>query len=218
VARRGDVDVAEQLVHRGADVLRRRSDGRTPYALAQLSGNEAVAAWLAKNGGATELSDVDRLVAACSRGDRAAADALLRERPGLREEIAAEHYGAFYRAAERGDAKALDTMLACGFDPNRADDEIGKTALHAAAMEARVEAVRMLLAHGASVSIRDREFKAQPLVWAADGLRSHGSNGRDFGAVGRMLLHAGSPTAWEPGAEPSEEILDIIAEWQRSEK
>jgi hypothetical protein len=142
---------------------------------------------------------------------------LVRSRPGLRSEIGAEHYGAFYQAAERGDAAVLETMLACGFDPNRGDEEIGKTALHAAAMEGRPDAVRVLLAHGASVSVRDREFRAPPLVWAAEGFRSHSPDGRDYATVGRLLLAAGSPVEWEqPSEEPAEEILETIAEWRRA--
>jgi hypothetical protein len=120
--------------------------------------NRAVADWLAEHGAADELSEVDRLVAACSRGDRAAADALLAGRPGLRDEIGAEHYVALYQAAERGNTRALATILASGFDPNRGDDGIGKTALHCAAREGWPDAVRILLAHGASVAARDREF------------------------------------------------------------
>ena len=216
VARRGTPDVAEHLARLGANVTRPRNDGRTPYAVAELSGNTAVAEWLAGHGGETPLSDVDRLVAACSRGDKPTAEVMLRARPALRNEIAPEHYGALYRAAERGDGRALDAMMTCGFDPNRGDDDIGKTALHAAAMEGWADAVRVLLAHGASVSVRDREFHAQPLVWAAEGLRSHGANGHDFASVGRLLLAAGSPVDWEGGAEPSEGIRDIITEWQRS--
>jgi ankyrin repeat protein len=107
-------------------------------------------------------------------------------------------------------------MLACGFDPNHGDEEIGKTALHAASMEGRPEAVRVLLAHGASVDTRDREFHAQPLVWAAEGTQSHDATGRDYPAVGRLLLDAGSSVEWEAGAEPSESILDVIEEWRRA--
>jgi ankyrin repeat protein len=216
VARRGSVDLAADLVRRGADPTRRRHDGRTPYAVAATSGNDAVAEWLAANGGATELSDVDRFVAACSRGDRASAQAMLAANPALRDAIGGEHYAAFYRAAERGETRVLDTMLACGFDPNHADDEIGKTGLHAAAMSGQADAIRVLLAYGASVAARDAEFHGTPLVWAAEGQRSQGGNGHDFAAVGRLLLDAGSPTGWEPGSEPSESILDIIGEWRRS--
>jgi ankyrin repeat protein len=213
VAASWGAELAEQLVSRGADVARRRSDGRSPYAIAELSGNGAVAEWLVAHGAASDISDVDRLVAACSRGDRAWAQAMLERQPELRAEISAEHYGAFYRAAERNDSAAIETMLACGFDPNRGDESIGKTALHVAAMEGWPEAVRVLLSHGASVSVSDREFRAQPLIWAAEGSRTS-REGRDHAAVGQLLLDAGSPTEWEAGAEPSEAILETVNAWR----
>ena len=138
---------------------------------------------------------------------------MLEAQPDLPREIGPEHYGAFYRAAERNDIPALDTMLACGFDPNRGDESIGKTALHVAAMEGWPDAVRVLLAHGASVTVRDREFKAQPLIWAAEGARTS-RNGRNHADVGRLLLEAGSPVEWQQGEEPSEGILEIVNEWR----
>lgn len=216
-ARRWDPAVVELLAEHGADLTRRRADGRSPYAVAALSGNQEVAAWLLEQGVPAELPDVDRLVAACSRGDRETAEAMLRARPALRHEVRAEHYGALYQAAERGDAQALDAMLACGFDPDRGDEEMGKTALHAAAMSGRVEAVRVLLAHGASVAVRDREFNGTPLVWAAEGSRSTDLEGADHAAVGRLLLEAGSPVAWEPGAGgPAGGIRRVLDEWKRA--
>ncbi len=216
VAKRWDVPMAEMLVERGADVSRRRADGRTPYAVAELSGNRAVADWLLKHGASADLDPVDRLVATCSRGDRAAAEAMLARRPALRNEIGAEHYVALHRAAERGDIRVLDALLACGFDPNRGDEEVGKTALHSAAMAGQLAATRLLLAHGASTEIRDREFNGTPLVWAADGFRSHKGDA-DHVAVGRLLLDAGSPAAWHlPSEEPSEAVLEIIDQWRRA--
>ena len=214
-ARAWDVPVVEAMVARGADITRRRADGRTPYAVAELNGNRAVADWLLAHGASPELSAVDRLVAACSRGDRAAAEALLAKNDGLKSEITDDHYIAFHQAAERGDVRALEAMLAAGFDPNRPDASIGKTALHSAAMEGWPEAVRVLLAHGASVHIRDREFNGQPLVWAAEGSRQ-GREGRDFAAVGKLLLDAGSPLEWKaPQPEPAEGISEIVAAWIR---
>src|SRR6185503_5980703 len=168
---------------RGADMSRPRADGRTPYAVAELNGNREVAAWLRAHGAAGEVSAADRLVAACSRGDRAAAAAMVAADPDLRGAIGPEHYAAFYRAAERNDTDAIEAMLACGFDPNRGDESIGKTPLHVAAMEGWPDAARLLLAHGASVAVRDREFKAQPLIWAAEGSRRP-RDGRDHAAVG----------------------------------
>src|SRR6058998_3961843 len=215
VARAWDVPLAEAMVARGADIDRKRADGRTPYAVAELNGNRAVADWLRAHGASSDLSEVDRLVAACSRGDRKTAEGLLAANAKLRNEITDDHYIALHQAAERNDVRALETMLACGFDPNRPDAGIGKTALHSAAMEGWPDAVRVLLAHGASVHVRDREFKGQPLIWAAEGSRQ-GREGRDFVAVGRLLLDAGSPVEWETTEEPAEGLLEIVAAWRRS--
>src|SRR5207247_8864277 len=154
------------------------------------------------------LAEVDRLVAACSRADRAAAEALLGKNPDVRDQITDDHYIAFHQAAERNDVRALEVMLACGFDPNRPDAGIGKTALHSAAMEGWPDAVRVLLAHGASVHVRDREFKGQPLIWAAEGSRQ-GREGRDFAAVGKLLLDAGSRAGWEGGGGPAGGMLGV---------
>jgi ankyrin repeat protein len=216
VARRGDVATARMLVEQGADLSRRRADGRTPYALAVLGGNQAVADWLSQKGGADILQPVDRLIAACGRGDRATAKAMLAAQPALRGQIGPEHYAALHRAAEQGAADAVEALLACGLDPDHGDDEIGKTALHSAAMGGQVETVRVLLAHGASVAVRDREFAAQPLVWAADGIRSHRGMGVNHAEVARLLLEAGSPMDWKPpGKEPSAAIIDVIESWVR---
>ena len=215
-ASRWDVAMVEALVQRGADISRRRTDGRTPYAVAELNGNRAVAEWLRARGASTEIPPVDRLVAACARGDRATAEAMLAERPRLRDEIAPEHYVALHHAAEQGDVAVLSLLLDCGLDPNRGDEEIGKTALHSAAMAGQADAVRLLLARGASPDTRDREFHGQPLVWAAEGSRSHRDRAWEYAEVGRLLLDAGSPVEWEqPTDEPAEGVVEILAEWQR---
>jgi ankyrin repeat protein len=140
---------------------------------------------------------------------------MLAARPGLRTEIGPEHHAILREAAERGDAAALGAMLACGFDAN-VPDEMGVTALHRAAMGGQVEAVRVLLAHGASMTALDQEFNAPPLLWTAEGARMRGSAGGTQAEVAKLLLAAGSPTEWRPKGEPSEAILEIMAEWRRS--
>lgn len=212
-ARRWPLELTQLLVNHGADPSRARADGRTPYAVAELHGNRAVSEWLATQGVATALSGVDRFAAACMRADAATANALLHEHPGLPKQLGPEHQGALLLAAARDDAPALETMLQCGFDPNWAD-EAGQTALHAAAHDGRTEAVRVLLNHGASVHLKDREFHGTPLVWAADGARTH--RDRDFTPSARLLLAAGSSADWEAaGEEPPEELLEILASWRR---
>ena len=212
-----DVPLVESLVRRGADVSRRRADGRTPYAVAMLAGKGDVADWLLAHGAPDDLLPVDRLVAACGRGDRSAAEAMLAERPSLRDEITDAHYATLRDAAERGDVAVLELLLDCGFDPNHGDEEIGKTALHSAAMAGQPGAVRVLLARGASPDARDREFNGQPLIWAAEGSHSHGGDrAREYAEVGRLLLRAGSTVEWQlPTDEPTEGITEILAAWQR---
>ncbi len=216
-AQQWDVAMVEALVHRGADVSRRRGDGRTPYAVAELNGNREVADWLRTHGGAVGLGPVDRLVGECARGNRAAAESLLAAHSSLRAEITDVHYVALHQAAERGDVTALALLLDCGFEPNHGDAEIGKTALHSAAMAGQPDAVRLLLARGASPNVRDREFNGQPLVWAAEGSRSNHERAREYAEVGRLLLDAGSTVEWQlPTAEPAESVVEIIEEWTRN--
>lgn len=215
VAKRWDVQLAEALVARGADVSRQREDGRTPYAIAELNGNLSVADFLVQHGAPAQMGAVDRLVAACSRGDGNAAQALRDEHPGLTARIEPEHYAALYQAAERGDTRAVEALLDSGFDPNRGDEEIGKTALHCAAMAGRVDTARLLLARGASPAVRDREFDGTPLVWAAEGARNHGGDNADYVKVGRLLLDAGSTTEWHSSDEPADGLVEILDAWAR---
>ena len=165
------------------------SDGRTPHALAELHGNHDIATRLLAAGAHDELSPLDRFVAACARGDRAGAAAMLERAAVAAGQLRPDHHLLLHRPAESGDARALETMLASGFDPD-ARDQDNVTPLHRAAMGGHPDAVRVLLAHGADVNALDGMFAASPLVWAVEG-RSHAGAGADHVAVARMLIDAG---------------------------
>ena len=215
-ARRWDVAMAELLVRHGADIHRRRADGRTPYTLAELAGNLEVASWLVAHGASDELSPLERFAAACARGDGGAADAMLRTHAKLREGLRPEHHLMLHRAAESGNATALETMLSRGFDPGIADKD-RVTPLHRAAMAGHPGAVRVLIAHGAAVDALDGMFAAPPLVWAVEG-RGHAEPGTDHVEVARLLIAAGSPLEWTPpeNAPNSERTLDALHELRRA--
>jgi hypothetical protein len=158
---------------------------------------------------------LEHFVSACALGDRARAGEILREHPNLRGELQIEHHLLMHVPAERGDAAILETMLACGFDPN-AKDHDGVTALHRAAMAGRAEAVRVLLSHGASAHALDGMFSATPLVWASEGW-SHDPHhaGADHVGVARLLIAAGSPLEWvspekAPDPEGTQEQLSEL--------
>jgi hypothetical protein len=215
-AQRWDVAMIEMLVRHGADVSAKRPDGCTPHTLAALSGNDAVATWLVEHGARDELSTLERFIAACARGDKAEATALLRSHPSLKSELTLTHHLMLHRPAESGRIDVLETMLTCGFDP-RAKDKDGVTALHRAAMSGRPDAVRVLLDHGAPVDALDGMFDAPPIVWAVEGSRHKGA-GADHVAVARALLARGSPVNWTPPeAAPSPEgTLESLAELVRA--
>ncbi len=149
-ARRWDPAMVELLVAHGADPARRRADGYTPHSLAELHGNRDIAARLLAHGATNELSPLDRFIAAAAQADRDAADAMLRAHPNLKNELRHEQHLMLHRPAESGNAAALETMLARGFDP-KAKDKDGVTALHRAAMNGHPDAVKVLLAFGAPV-------------------------------------------------------------------
>jgi ankyrin repeat protein len=209
-AQRCDVAMAQLLVSHGADIHQRRSDGRTPHTIASLYGNKEVARWLLQHGATDELTPFEHFVAACTGGDRTRADKMLAKHPNLRKELRAEHHLMLLVPAERGDIEVLETMLGCGFNPNTRDHD-GVTPLPQAAMAGRPEAVRVLLAGGASVNALDGMFAATPLVWACEGF-SRARAGADHVAVARRLLAAGSPREWippehAPNPERTQELL-----------
>jgi hypothetical protein len=214
-ARRWDVAMVERLMAHGADLARRRRDGATPHTVAELSGNVRVAAWLLAHGAADELSPLERFVAACARADRDAAGAMLTADPSLRSQLRPEHHLMLQRPAESGDAAVIETMLACGFDPD-ARDQDGVAPLHRAAMGGHVDAVRALLAHGADPGPLDGMFAAPPIVWAVEG-RGNPKHRGDHVGVARVLLAAGSPADWTPpeGAPGPERTLEGLTALKR---
>ncbi len=196
-ARRWDVPMVELLVRHGADIRQRRTDGRTAHTLALLHGNEPVAEWMLAHGAKDESTLLEKFVSVCTRGDAARAREMLAAQPNLRNELSLDHHLMMHGPAERGNAAVLEAMLTCGFDPN-AKDKDGVTALHRAAMAGRVEAVRVLLAHGASVSNLDGMFSASPLVWAVEGWSHHAGPDADHIRVAKLLIDAGCSQEWQP--------------------
>jgi ankyrin repeat protein len=213
-AQRWDAPMTDLLVKHGADIHRRRADGRTAHTLAELHGNQDIAAWLLAHGARDELSPLDRFASACASGYRTRAEAMLEAQPGLRKELRADHHLMMQVPAERGDTAVLETMLACGFDPN-AKDRDGVTTLHRAAMKGRADAVRVLIAGGANVNALDGMFAGTALLWAAEGWRHNNDSHADYPSVARQLVAAGSSREWvapdkAPHVETTQEQLSEL--------
>ena len=85
-------------------------------------------------------------------------------------------------------------------------------------MGGHVDAVRVLLKHGADVNALDGMFSAPPLVWAVEGRSSAQHPGADHVGVARLLIAAGSPLDWTPpeGAPGPERTLEGLIELRRA--
>ncbi len=69
-------------------------------------------------------------------------------------------------ACEKGDAPMIERLLKAGADPNATSEE-GQTALMTAALAGRVDAVKVLLSHGAKLNVAEPVRGQTALMWAA---------------------------------------------------
>ncbi len=132
------------------------------------------------------------LVEACEFGDDAAIARLLAATPDLAQRLEPADRARLVSAAQNADTETVHRMLAAGW-PTDALDERGATALHWACWHGDATAVRDLLAHGAAVEVRERQFDGTPLGWAVHGASNSQRRARgDHPAVVRALVTAGA--------------------------
>lgn len=154
------------LVAHGADVnAPGRRDGRTPYERALLAGNREIAEFLASHGARrVELDPGAAFAAACVRGDREQARALLAKHPGLLDALGpSKRTHLVHAAVEARRPDGLRLMAELGFNLSGL---ARNTALHQAAWAGNVELVKLLLELGADPKVREPTFDGTPLDWA----------------------------------------------------
>jgi len=129
-------------------------DGRTAYAIAVRTGHDAAAALRERGASAAGLDDVDRVIAACVRLDRADLDRRLAAAEDLPTRYRYTDHLMLGWAIRRRRFAAVPLLLAAGLDPEVADPD-GDTPLHLAAACADPATIAVLLAAGASPSVRN---------------------------------------------------------------
>jgi ankyrin repeat protein len=99
---------------------------------------------------------------------RASLDRLLREHPGLADQVRAARPALITWAAACGRPEAVEILAALGFDVNAKGrtDQPWQTALHKAAEDGNLELARTLLRLGADPDLRDHRLGSTPLGWA----------------------------------------------------
>lgn len=157
-ARRGNRDAVRLLLAHGARTGE-KCQGKTPWKHAIRLGHLEVARILEQAGAEVcELDDVGRFVSLCMAADEPAARHMLNHTPDL---IARAPKDMVQRAVFTRRPEAVDLVLRLGFDPNYQDDN---AALHSWAGDEEI--LRILLAHGASLKLRDPWYDSTPIGWA----------------------------------------------------
>ena len=141
------------------------------------------------------------LLLACHDGDRDAANAVVREHPGIVASLTGEDRLALTQEAWNANAPAVELMLEFGFDPaaKSVTGPTGGSALHCAAWEGSVACVAAILRYPAGralIDVRDPLYHGTPLGWCSHGSRNCGNPQANHAEVARRLLAAGAKIEW----------------------
>lgn len=131
-----------------------------------------------------------RLVAACIRGDEAAATAIIAENPSLVSSLSPEEAGMLPHAAGAGKLPEVELMLRLGFDPMTPGMDCG-TALHQACWFGQAHVVERLIGV-IDLETRDTHHGSTPLGWAAHGAQWCRNAKGDYVRAVELLLEAGA--------------------------
>ena len=138
----------------------------------------------------------EQFLAACELADEARATSVLAASPNLLSQLTADDQGQIVGAAFSHNIPALELMLKVGFDVNTRGGE-GFTPVGHAALRGHVDTVRLLIARGADLEIRN-DYGGTALEGCQWGSLNFRDPKGDYPACADALLQAGAKLAY-PG-------------------
>jgi ankyrin repeat protein len=153
---------------------------------------------------------VQRLLAACARADRTAAEAIVAAHPGIVATLTRDQMQLIADRAHANDTDAVALMLDLGFDARVRGHDRAEP-IRWAAFQGNAEMVRLLLAHNPPIGERDPNYGGTPLGWCIYGAVHgwHPDRG-DFASSARLLIEAGErpdPTSLPTGRDDVDAVL-----------
>ncbi len=216
------IEIVEMLLEAGADPDLRTKNGHSALALAVRLGRvEAAERMRAAGADMSLVSDVDRFLGACARGDEEAISASLDADPEILARLEPGDQAVLAAVAFEGRVEALRAMLRAGFDPNARGD-FGP-AVNLAAWRGQALAVQALLEAGADPALRN-DYGGTALGSALHGLEHcHSPEGgttaagsvsearqADYARILDLLLGAGADPAELPEPPTGRPEIDWV--------
>lgn len=167
------------------------------YRLALAHGMTEAAELLKRAGAADDLTDEDRFIAACARGDEQEARRIQATHPGLPGSLPQHVQSLLPLMAANGNHTAVMTMVKLGWPIAARGADIGGSALNAAVFNGDVALTRFLLEHGASWTERHNYNSnvTGTLGWAS--CNRPRADGDWLGCAKELVKH-GMPRAQRP--------------------
>jgi hypothetical protein len=134
----------------GADPTAKTPDGISAYRLALQFGLGEVAELLRENHGAEPISEEDRFVAACARGDEAEARRIRAKRPDLPAALPQARLRSLPDMTAEGNDDGVRLMVALGWPIAARGGDWNASVLNLAVFRGNAGLTRFLLEHGAS--------------------------------------------------------------------
>ena len=197
---------ARALLDAGADPSRPTRDGLSPYRLALQFGLTEVAALLQARTDAPEISDDERFVAACARGDEAAARAVASRRPDLPAALSTAQLRLLPDMAAAGADNVVRLMVRLGWPIAVRGGDWDASALNLAVFRGDAGLTRFLLEHGAKWTEEHGhgDNACGTLGWAS---LNEPIEGGDWVGCARALLDHGMPGATAIPDDPERVLI-----------
>ena len=199
------------LLEAGADPRAVNADGVTLFAYAAIYGRADVLDLLRAAGVEEPLSEPERFLAACTRGDETEARAIAAERPDIVSRLAPAQLQVMPVLAGMGGLHAVQTMLTLGW-PVEVKTGWDASALNHAVFQGDAEMARILLEHGADwrtmQGFGDNVLGTLSFASLADDIDNPGP--RDYAGCARLLAAQDIPPAEWGRYVFSPEVTDCL--------
>jgi ankyrin repeat protein len=216
------------LLDAGADPAVRMPSGVSAYRLALQFGLDDVAELLRERGGAEPVPEAEQFIAACARGDAAAARHIRAQRPDLPGSLSEAQLCLLPDMVAEGGDEGARLMVELGWPITVRGGDWNASALNHAVFRGNAALTRFLLEHGATWTEEHGygDNACGSLSWASV---NQPVDGGDWAACARALLDHGMPGATPDPQDPdwvvvggrrkrfSDEVTDVLLSYAANE-